>query len=442
MRVILVFIMLLFSIAISRAASFSTAVAGSSQSGFALFNSNSPHVARNAKGTFIAYQVDANAAYTSNTEQVVWFAGDPAATSPVTLYEAASTSEPPCIVAAYTGEVFAINADWINNVITVQKWADVATSTTPQTFTFTGRPQRGNGKFTCAWDEQRRSIFFVGDGGEIVQIGENGGLIAATPIFSQGTYPMQYPNIYIAPDGQVDLAWVTVDTSFTAAPQYRSIEYMGSRGPSSAWSTNGNAPWAWAAPAAPILPDEGGPAWLVTYTSEMLSGQNKFLISMISDNVGSVHFVFGVSPTADERCFATGGNRCTLAYVRKNRLTQDKNPTAIARPLRTQSIFPHGDFGGLITIRGNQLYFITAYEDQLVAIVSSDWGNTWQDLTSMIIPNVAGACVKDLNGDRGQSTDADIIGSFTIWRGGDCTAWAAATGPTGPTDIVFWRLGF
>lgn len=178
---------------------------------YPIFNGNAAHITSNRKGTILAYQVSTKgSAYRAQEERVVWYKRDPLSTRPVTIFDRVAPTNVPCVAATSTGEFWAGYGDLLTNTATVLRWTDPTTQ--PQTFVIPSA-QGQNAKFTCLYDEMRRDFYFVGSGFHLGTIDDSGKLITDLPLLSSSSskFLPQYPNLHIGDDGDIDLAWTTVD---------------------------------------------------------------------------------------------------------------------------------------------------------------------------------------------------------------------------------------
>lgn len=382
---------------------------GVSGDGNALFNPLAPHVASNIHGTFVAY------VSSPGQQKIVQSVG-----SAWQVVGEISTPTTVCIAAEPDGALWAAwgDAGVDPDKVHIRRWAS---PTAPPVQTEVASDQGQNNKYSCAWDEGRKAFWFIGSGFELLRFNTNAQLVNRQDLMDyMAPYMTMYPGLKVALNGDLELAWMTIDLS--SGGRYRSMEYMRSTDTAN-WSATGAAPFA-ATPTLEIVGDETGPAF---HVASQLLGATSFLSDFISDAGWNTHFAWWYVPNAEGRCFLAISN-CSLGYRRSS-----------APPVTTfsaDSESPRGATGVVFGLRGSQLYLVTAYADRIVWFISDDRGVTWSKGGSQLIPDIGTKCIRDFDG---IPTPSGFTGAMAIWNG-DCPSWANSNSPAGETRVLGWTL--
>ena len=292
------------------------------------------------------------------------------------LYEQVLPTNPPAVVASATGEVYVVYSDLITGIVWVGYWPDPINHPTTRAW-YQGPTQQPSGKFSAAWDETRRCLFYIGNQNQPMVRFEEGGAYTVIPLFSTSTTGvLEYPSVQVNPDGRIDLAWVNVPANWSGPPWYRGANYMcsaaavmGQGYSANAWSIGTQGP----AITIPTMPDNGQ----TQYSTNEELVKNVFMSSFFADDQ-YLHFVMYETPGQAERGLANP-NRGGMVYIRASRIN---GSIQLRRaPLRGETFVPKyvGSAGSIITKRNGNLYIVCASGDRLLSLVSPDDGVTWHD---------------------------------------------------------------
>lgn len=440
MRGVAIVLAAIFVSSAAKSASFSFAASPiATETTFAIFNGNGTHVATNSRGTILAYQASTTqpATYLDQREIVSFYAGDPLSTQPVKLLDVSGPMNAPCVAATSSGEFWAAVADYVKNIVYVYRWADPSTSTTPQSWKFSS-DQGQNGKWSCAYDEQRRQFYFIGTGFRLLTVDDFGVMtdqkILTQTALTHGRYYAEYPNISVGDDGYLDLAWTTVDKTYSV-PQYHGIQYMQSPNGGQHWSITGSGPYI-ATPTTQAGPDEYGGSLVVNYFGELFN-RNTFLTAM-APLKGSLYFAFMVAPKPGERCL--GNPRCTIAMMKYPRHPTALSQPDVARPFRGSdySIARAAPYLQFVERQG-ELFFLAAGSDTL-AVYKLNQSSGMFDQVTTVDPrsDPANTCVGGMVADQANRASADILGAIAIVHT-PCSAWDQTPINT-RTDVLLFRM--
>lgn len=395
--------------------------------GFATFNSNTQKVARNEHGTLVSYLKSRNAAYTA---QGVVFKLIPPGGPMVEVATATLATNPPCVEASASGEFFAAFPDWTANVLHAYVWRDISASTTPERLTFS---LVGDGKFSCAFDESRRTFYYIGLSGTLVQWRVDHGVFYTRKLWAQNINLAQYPSLQVSSDGVLHAFWNTLTGS---APSYRSVQYLVSPDGGNTWMSNwhpaGTANAFLPYPAPPVASDEFGASFRMTRDED--HGANAFMLSAYADSA-QIAAVWSFVPGYAERCFVSQ-KRCSSVFMRYQRKTLARDQIVPIR-LGNRVLRPHG--GGGLFKRGGRLFFVTTETAELV--LARVEGESFVEVSRIAIPDAGpNRCPFELSIFRGSDADDDVIGTFTHLNV-SCADWATMPDNAGVTsEVVAFRL--
>jgi hypothetical protein len=402
------------------AQAFDFSTVDASTVGFATFNSNTQKIARNRHGMMLAYTKGQNASYTSNDIRFVHVAPTGAQTE--VLAQTFATN-PPCIEASDTGEFFAAFPDWVNNVLRVYIWRDISVSMQHETHVFS---MPGSGKFSCVFDEARRTLYYVGLGGNFVKFRADNGVFISQQLWVDGENAVQYPSLHLSRDGVLHAFWVTITGNNS---HYRSVQYMASPNDGIDWFTTWHLRFSGTALALPVVPDESGPTTMLSRSEDI--GANTYMESSLADD-DSFQAIWFYVPGFAERCFPVE-KRCSAVYVKYSRLTGQR----VAQHVPVISgggavIRPKGGSG--LVRRGGQVYYLTLDKTDLVLLKAGDFGMT--EVRRTPVPGAGPSnCAYALGTAKGRETDIDILGTLTVLDV-SCADWATYTGSVPLTGRV------
>lgn len=408
-----------------------------SATGIATFNSNTQKAARNQHGTLIAYVKSRNAALTA--QEVTFKLIDRTGTVSTIMTETRGANAP-CVEASSTGEFFAVISDFAAGYLTALVWRDISASTTPERVDiWVG----GSGKIACAFDNSRRTLFYLGTTGTLVKWRVDHAVTATSQVWNP-PYALdnraEYPSLTLSQDGVLNVFWNTVTGGSNS---YRSIQYLASPDGGNFWSRVWK-PVGYIAGAAslPVVADESGASTTLTRGED--HNATAFMLSAYAD-AGNVAAVWSFSPGFEERCFVNF-RRCSAAFVRYSKDELTRHSTASSAPARElvvpvtlgeKVLRPLG--GGGLFRRGGKLHFITT--EQADVVVSRLEGDEFVEIRRAPIPAAgAGRCPFQLSIFRGSDADGDVIGTFTTLNV-SCSAWATMPDNSAVTgDVVFFRV--
>lgn len=337
------------------------------------------------------------------------------------LYEQVLPTNPPAVLATATGEVYVAYSDLVTGIVWVGFWSDPINHPTTRAW-YQGPTQGQSGKFSAAWDETRRCLFYIGNQNQPIVRFEEGGAYTQIPIFTASPNAvLEYPSLQVNPDSRIDLAWVNIPANNPAgaSPQYRGANYMTSGAGIMGQNYSGNS-WGigiqGGAIAIPTTPDSAS----TLYTSAEELTKNAFMSSFFADDAYA-HFVLWENPGLAERGLANP-NRAGMTYIRASRI--NGSIQFRRNPLRGDTLIPKydGSGGSIITKRNGNLYIVCASGDRLISLVSPDDGVTWHDHQMFQDPSwtVAGWLNNNFIYTIGSVQPAftfgstDIIGTFSI----------------------------
>lgn len=404
----------------ARAQTIDFAMVDSSAIGYATFNSLTQKIARNQRGTLLAYTKSQNADYTAQSIRFVIVR--PEGSTSEVLSETWATNAP-CVEASDSGEFFAAFPDWSSNNLRLYIWRDITAGAPPEVYTY---PIQWDGKFTCVFDESRRTLYYLGLSGRLVKARVDAGTFDTQQLWTNGANPVQYPSLHISRDGVLHVFWLTITGSNI---HYRSVQYMATPNDGANWFQTWHPRFAGAPVALPVVPDETGASTPMSRMEDIAA--NTPLEATLADD-DSFQAVWLFVPGFAERCFPVE-KRCSSVYIKHSRLTGQR--TAQHVPIRAANgsvLRPKG--GGGLVRRGADVYFITADQSDIVLLKAGDFG--MEQIKRFAVPGGGpDRCSYSLGVAKGQNSDPDIIGTFTLLDV-SCPTWATYSGPVPLTGAV------
>ncbi|MCP4738440.1 MAG: hypothetical protein GY873_30060 [Bosea sp.] len=388
--------------------------------GFATFNANTQKIARNRHGALLAYVKGQNASYTGQDVRFVLVS--PEGSSAEVLAETWATNAP-CIEASDSGEFFAAFPDWSLNQLKLFIWRDVAANRTPERHVLS---LQGDGKFSCVFDENRRTLYYLGHSGVLVKARVDGVSFETQQLWTNGANPAQYPALHISRDGVLHVFWSSVTGSNV---HYRSAQYLATPNDGGNWFQTWHPRFTGASVSVPVAADETGLSTTMSRSEDIAA--NTPLEATLADD-DSFQAIWLFTPGFAERCF-TVEKRCSSVHIKHSRLTGQRVAQHVPIRAGAGSVLRPKGGGGLIR-RGPDVYFITTDQNDVVLLKIADAGAT--EVGRFAVPGGGpGRCPYSLGVAKGHESDADIVGSFTLLDV-SCAIWATYTGSPPLTGSV------
>jgi hypothetical protein len=424
---------------------FSVAQLASTAWVFGTWPSTSQKVTRNLYGAFFVVGTQSNDPinYTSTVFTLYWDRGD--GHGPLAVWSGTLPTNLASLEAFESGEVHIVCCNITTGDLIDVCWQNIASSTTPTTTTTPGFGV--SGKIGSITDDARRCIYMVGLSGNFAKIDPTGALISMQMIFaaSGGDVP-EYFSLSLDEPGNVYLVNCNAAVG-ASAPSYDSCTAFMCANP----GDTSTPPPSWFAGSfdkgaqltVPFNGGYSGPGVYLTLGEQQRHNNNLLLGSTFSK--GRLHALISQTPGPIERPYLYDDLRdLTIEAISMDWGVQGAiHDASVHRPLRGQTLFPKCAAGG-IAQRSNGLFAVLHDRSNLVALKSTDNGDSWQDYAQTSLAPYLGSGTgpgtwwtpRDLGIRRGYDQDGTIEGIFTVAQMTP-SQWANAPAGANPASAVY-----
>jgi len=385
-----------------------TVVTGTGYSSYGTFGSHNQKVVANSHGIFISYlhsDYDAN-----GTDDAIWrlARSTDGGVSFQTIYEEHSNgSKAPPLETDASGNIYVIlsnlaSGTWGSSHARFYRFDAAKNYQNP---TITSPIQTSAGKFAMEFDPNRQCLYYITwDNHKLPDfyiVSLNGTLIKAIQLWKPGTIGAHYPQLFLAPNGILYVAWTTTDGTASGQDYYDAHFIVTPDGGTTWIGPSGNV-------TLPIPGASNTSSWGIVDSADIRpvgTTQANWLSNMAS-NGSSVHFVYDVNFGRKE------------VYKRFNwtNKTFDKQQTPYLHGETITIGAAHGFFSQDGSGTGRLFYAGDAngsLQGRVGILYSDDNGSTWHDYaTSNTIVSSSGSIVY-MSGSRRAMSDGSIIGEFT-----------------------------
>lgn len=341
-----------------------------------------------------------------------------------------------------SGELYAAWSDWINGVSYVACWADPSACAAPVVTTLPGTSvpvapgvSWGITKAALIADEGRRALYYAGDNGLVIRLGEAGTELGRQTVFKSAGDAINYVDLELDENGQLFLFMCGAISAANGNPDY---DYAGAVMTPDPSDIGGSGPIWLAGPwtanntplALPITANINGPAAWLTLGEQTRNSNNLFMGAAVHQ--GLVHALIAEYGGNGGRGLDTDDLRhLSVEALALPWATQPMVPAGIShRPLRHGAVFPRCASGRPV-VRECGVIHILADRASLIAMRSSDGGRTFQVHAQTPVPDLGTDTIHHLSVMPGDFGDPDVIGMFAVLH---CRPpeWAGSTCPVPP----------
>ena len=381
--------------------------------GYATFQNHNQKVLQNAGGIFMTHIRSRNEAYTAQQWRLSHSTDGGRTFS--TVYEATHATNPPAIETDAEANVYLVRPDFADGYSYLYRFAAPDYG---QPEVIAKIPGGACGKFCLLLDADREQFYFFSNNNTFHVLGLDGQIKHSLTLTRGGQFGgIQYPHLYLAPDGMLH---APITTEKTGRYCYRSVQHLQSPDGGQTWQRMDSTTLA---PA--VVCDDSGPTQRISLDDEFEA--HSWLCSCVARG-GKVHFVYS---TLDSHSKDFKSPLIRMNYVRCDAATGEKD--FHRQELNGQTI-TLDKWNGFLATRRRQpeapLYAMMADDERLACLVSHDNGTSWQD---HVLGETEYTDAYSIGGSREITDDGYLIGSFT-------DRVQSSLDPEGVCPVYFFRV--
>ena len=375
---------------------------------FATFQSHNQKIVSNENGIFLTHLVSAEDGY--RAQQWRLLRSTNGGKTFTIVYESVDPTNPPAIETDAQADIYLARPDFLKNRGYLHRFR---AEDHYGEGVVSGLGGGFDGKFAAAIDEPRAHLYYMGNSTDAMQlrtVGLDGRLQRTDTLVTAGPNAhLEYPQLMLAPDGVLHLAWTTVryfkeGDNETRPYTYWDIHYMASPDGGVSWRRLDGSRLNLPAPA-----DDTGPTDRISLDDDFLPTS---WLSAFYAKAGKVHFAYAARGT-------DGDTR--HRYVRYDTKTGEKDVdlSPFFSDWNYKGVTSSGLFSSRVDQSDSPLFYVTGISGRLVCKWSRDNGTTWEDYAASDPGQVFRGSLYSIGGAREVTSDGYVIGTFTDSRVGN-----------------------